>query len=168
MRNINNLSRTSNFKVFLPILSEEVMYCQGIQLPGISINPVMGYNQGLQLKLEGDTYTLDPITIDLILDENFILLKKIYSIFKDVVHPNNGTHGPNFNFECAVEVTDNSGIPVLAMELHNCALQNITPVTLLANSEDDIISCSLSIEPSYYEIIDRLSDSEIMKRIVNG
>lgn len=165
-RNPNNLSRTSNYRVFLPFLDDEIMYAQGVTLPGLSINPVPASNRGLALKLEGDGYILDPSTISLIVDEDYNLIKKIYNTFKDVVHPDNGTYAPDLNFECAIEVTNNSGIPVFAIELHQCALQNISPITLLANSEDDIIVVDLSIEPSYYTLIDKLENSELLRKIV--
>ena len=152
----------------MPILGEEIIYAQGVTLPGLSINPIRGYNQGLILKMEGDTYELEPSTISLIVDENFRLIKKIYSIFKDAIHPNNSTIAPDFHFECIIEVTDNTGHPIYAMELHRCALQNISPITLLSNSEDDIITVDFTIEPSYYEIIDKLEDSELVKKIVKS
>lgn len=165
--NPNNLARTSNYRVFLPALFDEIQYVQGITLPGLSINPVPASNRGLALKLEGDGYIVDPITITLIVDEDFNLAKRIYKTFKQVVHPDDGTYRPDLNFECAIEVTNNSGLPIFAMELHHCALQNITPITLLSNTEDDIITVDLTIEPSYYELIDKLENSELLKKIVN-
>lgn len=164
--NPNNLTRTSNFKVFLPLLDSEIMYAQGVTLPGLNMNPVPAYNNGLPFKAESDTYTIDPITISLVVDENYALVKRIYSTFKDLVHPDNGTFAPNTNFECAIEITNNSGIAVFAMELHQCAMQSISPITLLANSEDDIIVVDLTIEPSYYSLIDKLSDSELYNRLI--
>ena len=164
--NPNNLTRTSNFKCFMPALGDSIMYCQGVQIPGISINPIESFNNGLRLKLEGDSYILDPVTIDFIIDENYSIVKQIFSIFQDVVHPENGTIGSNLNFECAIEVTNNTGIPVFSMELHHCALQNVGPITLLANGDDDIIVLSLSIEPSYYELCDSIEDSSIYRKIV--
>lgn len=164
--NPNNLSRTSNYRVFLPVLDSEIQYVQAITLPGLSTNPVPASNKGLALKLEGDGYIVDPITITLIVDEDFKLPKRIYNTFKDVVHPNNGTFAPNLNFECAIEITNNSGIPIFAMELHHCALQNVSPITLLSNTEDDIITVDLTIEPSYYELIDKLEDSALLQKII--
>lgn len=166
LTNPNNLTRTSNFKVFLPLLDSEIMYAQGVTLPGFSLNPVPAYNSGLALKAEGDFAQIDPITISLVVDENYALVKRIYSTFKDLVHPDNGTFAPNTNFECAIEITNNSGIAVFAMELHQCAMQSISPITLLANSEDDIIVVDLTIEPSYYSLIDKLSDSALVQQII--
>lgn len=168
MVNPNNLTRTSNFRVFLPILQNEIIYCQGVTLPGLTLTPTQGYNRGLKLNLEGDDYTLDPVTLTLIVDEDYKLPKRIYNLFKDIVHPNNGAIAPNFNFECSIDITNNSGITVFGLELHTCALQNITPITLLSNTEDDIITIDLSIEPSYYEIIESIEDGELYKRIING
>lgn len=167
MTNINNSTRTSNYRVLLPILGSEIQYAQGVQLPGLNINPVPGYNGGLPLKLEGDTYTIDPVTISLIVDENYSLMKKIYNIFKNVVHSNSGAINPNYNFESIIEVTNNDGIPVFAMELCQCALQSIAPITLISNSQDDIIVVDLTIEPSYYNLIDKLEDSTIYNKIIN-
>ena len=166
--NINNLSHVSNYKVFLPVLSSEVMYVQGIQLPGISMTPMDGYNRGLNLRISSDSYELDPVTITLIADENFDLIKRIYSIFKDAVHPNNSTFGPDFHFECAIEVTNNSGIPVFGLELHRCVLQNIGSAQLSSNQEDEIINLDLTIVPSYYEVIDKLEDAAIYDKIIKS
>lgn len=166
--NVNNLSHVSNYKVFLPLLDKEVLYAQAIQLPGISMQAIDGFARGLHLKVAGDSYNMDPVTITLIADENFELIKRIYGIFKDVVHPNNSTIAPDFNFECAIEVTNNSGIPVFAIELHRCALQSVGALQLSSNTDDEILNIDLTFDVSYYEVIDRLESAESYQHIINS
>ena len=168
MTNINNLSRISNYKVFLPILNDAIMYAQGVTLPGFSINPVTAYNHGgMPLKLEGDTLVLDPITITLIIDEEFKTALRIYEVFKDICHPTNATKGLDFHFNCGIEITDNTGHRVFGMDFFLCSMQGVGPITLLSNSDDDIITVDLTFEASYYEMSNQL-DIEKLKQIIKS
>lgn len=166
--NINNLSRISNYKVFLPVLGDTIMYAQGITLPGFSLNPITAYNKGgMPLKLEGDSLVLDPITISLIVDENFELPLKIYDVFKDVNHPTNATKGSDFHFNCGVEITNNTGKRLFNIDFYLCSLQSIGPITLLSNTDDDIISIDLTFEASYYELSNSI-DTKKLKEVIES
>lgn len=162
--NTNNLARVSNYKIFLPILSENIQYAQGVSLPGFALNPVPAYNKSsLALKLEGDSLTLDPISISLILDENYNLYKRLLKIFEGITHPSSGIKNPDFNFNCGIEITNNTGLKVFAIEFYQCALQSIAPINLLSNTDDDIITLDLTIEASYYEIVEEIDKEKLQK-----
>ena len=166
MTNINNLSRITNYKVFLPILGDSVLYAQGITLPGFSLNPITAYNQGgMPLKLEGDSLVLDPITITLIIDEKFETALAIYDIFKDICHPTNATKGTDFHFNCGVEITNNTGHRLFGMDFMLCSMQSIGPITLISNTDDDIITIDLTFEASYYELSTSLDTSKLSQII---
>lgn len=162
--NTNNLARVSNYKIFLPILNENIQYAQGVSLPGFALNPVQAFNKSsVSLKLEGDSLVLDPISISLILDENLNLYKRILKIFESVTHPNSGVKNPDFNFNFGIEITNNTGLKVFAIEFYQCALQSIAPINLLSNTDDDIITLDLTIEASYYEIVEEIDKDKLLK-----
>lgn len=167
--NTNNLSRISNYKVFLPILDETIRYAQGITFPGFNLNPIPAYNHAsMRLWVEGDNLEMDPITISLIVDENYALVKQILKIFENVVHPTNGTKGLDYDFNCGIEITNNTGNPLFAIEFYRCALQSVAPINLLSNSEDDIIVIDLTFNPSYYEITDYLNPDKLKEKIIKS
>ena len=167
--NINNLARTSNYKVFLPLLSDTILYAQGVSLPGFNLSPIPTYSQsGVPLKLEGDSLEMDPISVSLIVDENYTLPLEIYKKFKDISHPSNGTKGSDFNFTCGIEITDNTGNPLFCIEFYQCALQSVSPLNLLSNTDDDILTLDLTFEASYYEITNYLDSDKLLNKIVES
>lgn len=84
--NPNNLQK-SKFKLVFAKVSNVEYFCQSVQLPGISSNPVPFNNPFATIKLTGDDLKYEPLVVNIILDEDLRTWTDIYDWIRGYSFP---------------------------------------------------------------------------------
>lgn len=145
--NPNNHAQTSNFKVYMSIFKDDIIYAQDINLPGISHSPVDAYSRsGKKALIGGDSYDIGELTIGFICDEQYTLYKKVLSHMLKKIHQHDGTLDDTSSFVVILEITNFDGTPVLVIEYFGCYITNVGDVQFASTDEDNEITFDLSIK----------------------
>ena len=153
----NSISQTSNYKVFLPFLGEDIQYALRVQMPDFTLTPIEVYpGSGKMGYTGGDSIQYGEMSVTFSVGEDLGIYKKILNYFHRCVHDNSGVIDDDWDFEAGVEITNNSGYPVMAIEFHRCKLVNLSDLTLDNTQEDAEQEITLSFKFSYYTPVDKL------------
>lgn len=154
--NLINYSRSSNYRIYLPILKNIVNYAQTISMPGFSFSlPEYGGFTGSKIYNAPDSVSYDSLTINLLLDEKYDIYKQLLNFIRQSVHPNNGTF-KNISFTMAVEVVDNKGYDTFKVFFEGCRVESIGGFDFSSNSEDVEQTLSLTIKFDDFYIPEKL------------
>lgn len=150
--NYNNLAQNTNFLAGSSKLQLTPFYLQSVNIPGVSIShPEIGGRSSHKMKLTGDTVQYNPLSIELIIDEDFLIFHEFMDIVNQNISSETGTFG-DLSFDFWVEVTNSKGNKLFKVEFDNCRIESIADVFL---NTQDIDSQILSVSFLYdkYRII---------------
>ncbi len=154
MANLRNFTHSSNYVFQTNLFSEEeTNYAiQEVQLPGLSFSHIQAGRQSAMLNLQGDTIQFNDLTLNLIVDEKL-------QVWKDVVNKMirmrdaYSTHGESIEDMSFLEIHDDNSKLVLKLEFSGCMISSIDDLTFTTISEDEIITCAVTIKYDYYQIV---------------
>lgn len=150
--NYNNLAQSTNFIAGSDKFENIPFFLTMVNIPGMSIqHSQIGGRGGAQINVQGNTMTFNPLSIEMLIDEDFKIYKEVMSIIRKNVNLDNGTFD-DFYFDFFIEVNNNKGNKVLKLEFRNCRIESISDVLL--NTQDDGTEYTMTIDLvyDYYEI----------------
>ena len=165
----NSISQTSNYKIFIPFLKDQIQYALNIQMPSFSLNnPQITSRSGKVNLTGGDSISYGDITVTLSVGEDLEIYKLLLKHITNCVHPTSGILNDTWEFESGVEITDNSGHPVMAFEFHGCHITSISELTLDNHSDDDEQTIDFSFTFDYFEVVDYLGLNRFNNAIIKS
>jgi len=169
MSTINSISQTTNYKVFLPFLGDSIQYAQIVEFPDFTLTPIEVFNSsGKKASVGGDSLQYSDISVTFQIDENMELYKRLLQFVTTMVHRNDGILSDQLEFFCGIEITDNLGKPVIAFEFFGCNLMNVTGLTLDNTNDDNEQLVTITFQFDDWNLIDKLSISELKEKAIKA
>lgn len=150
---MNSFSQSSNYRVGISILGDDVLYAQNITVPGLNFTvPEASSRGGSRVIFGGDSVLYDTIVIDLILDSKLQIYKNLITEVHKYINPNNGTFSGK-SFTCWVDIADSFGKSLIKLEYFDCYLESVSGLDF-TSAEDQEMTLSLTIRFDNFEIQD--------------
>ena len=151
---VRNFSHNSNFFFQTNLFSEEeTSYAiQEVNLPGVSFSHIQASARSVMGNFQGDTLTFNDLTLNLIIDEDLVVWKEIMNKMLTMRNPENelGELVEKYSY---LEIHDDNSNQILKLEFKDCMIESIDDLAYNTTSEDEIITCSITIKYDYFVII---------------
>jgi hypothetical protein len=149
-----NFTHNSNFFFSSNLFSEEeTSYAiQECPLPGLSFSHIQTSARSVLGNLQGDTLTYNDLIINFIIDEELIVWKEIVNKMLLMRNPENNL-GEQIEKYSYLEIHDDNSNVVLKLEFVGCMIESIDDLSYNTTSQDEIITCSITIKYDYYNIV---------------
>lgn len=151
--NLRNFAHKSNFIFETNLFGENTTYSiQGVNLPGVSLNPVDTSHRGMNLSFQGDTLNYNDLNVDLILDEDFSNWLEIMEHINKMREIGGDTG--NLDEKTSTLFVQNENEKTLfKINFYNCKVINISDLEFSSNEDDDEeITFNITIKYDYYKI----------------
>lgn len=155
MANNRNFTHSSNF-VFVTNLfnDEQTAYSiQEVNLPGLSFAHIQASKRSAMLNFQADTLNFNDLTLNLIVDEELKVWKEIVTKLTRMRDAYT-TEGENIEEMSFLEIHDDNSNLVLKLAFSGCMIESIDDLSFTTISEDEIITCSVTLKYDYYQIED--------------
>jgi hypothetical protein len=153
MSNTRNFTHNSNFFFGTNLFGEEATYnTQVVNLPGLSFSHINLSRQSSLLNMQGDTITYNDLTVEIIVDEELKVWKDIVGSLLKMREGESGL-GENLEKSAFLEIHDDNTKKILKLEFENCMIESIDDLSYNTNSDDEIITVSVTIKYDFYRII---------------
>lgn len=154
MSNLRNFTHSSNFFFVTNLFSnEETTYSiQEVNLPGLSFSHIQAANRSALLNLQGDTLTFNDLILNIIIDEKLTVWKEIIGTMLKM-RDAYSTKGENIEEMSFLEIHDDNSNLVLKLEFSGCMIETIDDLSYSTISEDEIVTCSVTIKYDYFRIV---------------
>jgi hypothetical protein len=97
-------------------------------------HPEVGGKGSAKLNLQADTVTYNPLSIEVLIDEDFIIYHEFMSKIEDSISVDNASFAP-IEFDFWIQINNNKGHKLFKMEFYNCRIDNISD--LILDTTDD-------------------------------
>jgi len=156
MANLRNFTHTSNFTFQTNLFTEEetAYSVQEAPLPGLSFSHIQTSRNAVFGNIQGDTITYNDLTLSFIMDEKLTIWKEIVGKMIKMRDPNQVT-AEQIEKYGYLEIHDDNSKEVLKLEFVNCMIESIDDLQYSTTSEDEIITCSVTIKYDYYNIVEK-------------
>jgi len=151
--NTRNYSQKTNYLCGADVLDILPFYAQTLSIPGLNMSiQEIGGRTGARIGLSGNSVEFNELTIDVLLDEDYLVWKELTDVIFTHIDVSTGVYS-DFSFNFWTEVTNNLGKSILKIEYLNCRIESIGDLEL-TTTDDDLTTFSLTIKYDYYNIID--------------
>lgn len=151
--NYNNLAQKTNYLAGSDKLELMPFYLTSVNVPGINFShPEIGGRYGTRLNVTGDTLVYNPLSFEMLIDEDF----KIYHEFMDKVFKNINPESGSFatqEFDFWIQLNNSKGNKLFKIEFYNCRVESIGDITMDAQDEITEHSMNVDIKYDYFKII---------------
>jgi len=156
MSNLRNFTHTSNFVFQTNLFTEEetAYSIQEAPLPGLAFSHIQTSRNAVLGNIQGDTITYNDLTLSFIMDEKLTIWKEIVGKMIKMRDPNQIT-AEQIEKYGYLEIHDDNSKEVLKLEFINCMIESIDDLQYSTTSEDEIITCSVTIKYDYYNIVEK-------------
>ena len=152
MSNTRNFTHNSNFFFGSNLFGDEALFnIQTVNLPGLNFAHIQAGKQSSMLNFQADTLNFNDLTVDIIIDEELEVWKDIAGSMLKMRDGESGL-GELIEKNSWLEIQDDNGGSVLKLKLTNCLIESIDDLAYNSNSDDEIITMSVTIRYDYYEI----------------
>ncbi len=146
-----NYAQKSNFIAGCSELFRYEFYIQEFNLPGLSINPVETYNNGIKHLVMGDGITHTELSLSIMIDEDFLVYQALKKWMEDSVNQVSGSFAErSFTFYC--DVHNNKGNYLFTVMFYGCKITSMSDVQMIANDDSASNVISVSVEYDWFEI----------------
>jgi len=154
MGNMRSFSHNSNFFFQTNLFNEEeTSYAiQEVNLPGVSFSHIQTSARSVMGNIQGDTLTFNDLTLNLIIDEDLVVWKEIMNKILEMRNPENEL-GKQIEKYSYLEIHDDNSNKILKLEFINCMIESIDDLAYNTTSEDEVITCSITIKYDYFVVI---------------
>lgn len=145
--NYNNLAQKTNFTAGSDKFENLPFYLTNVNIPGINFSyPEVGGRGSAKLNLTGDTITYNPLSFEMLIDEDFNIYNEFMGAIKDNISVESSSFADN-TFTFWVEINNNKGNKIMKFEFYNCRIESLGDIML--DTQDDITEHTLSVEIKY-------------------
>ena len=153
MGNRRNFTHNSNFFFQTNLFGEDFTYnIQECNLPGMNFSHIQTSKSSVFGNIEGDTITYNDLIVNIIIDEELKIWKEIVNVMQTMRNPitSKGELIERYGF---LIIQDDNTNEILKLEFSNMMVETIDDLSYNTNSEDDIITCSVTIKYDTYIIL---------------
>jgi len=146
-----NFTHNSNFLFQTNLFTEEetTYAIQECPLPGLSFSHIQIGARSVLGNVQGDTLNFNDLTISLIIDEELKVWKEIVQKMLKMRNPENSL-GEQIQKYSYLEIHDDNSKEVLKLEFIDCTIESIDDLMYNTTSQDEVITCSVTIKYDYY------------------
>ena len=145
--NYNNLAQLTNFIGGSSAFENVPFYITSLNIPGLNLShSPTGGRGGTSIVIPGNTVEYSPLSITMLIDEDFEIYRELMSIIRKNINVENSTY-QDFYFDFFIQINNNKGNRLMKMDLRNCRLESISDIEL--NTQDDATEYSLNITLLY-------------------
>lgn len=148
--NIKNFTHQSNIFFGSTLFGRDfTAFVQRLNLPGISFSNIELSKTATKFYIQGDTPNYENLTIDLIVDEEFIVWREIMNHFQLMTKVGNGDQTPMV-FSSFLHIFNEKDKSILRIDFTDCVLESISSLEFDTTSDDQELTISLSINYAYF------------------
>jgi len=150
--NQNNLAQKTNYTAGSDALQIGMLYLTSVNIPGISFShPELSSRSGTKLNIGADTLTYNGLSLEVLIDEQFLVYDELTRKIFDYVNPVSGTFAmPDFDFW--VQINNSKGHYVMKIDFTNCRIESIGDITFEPGSDETEFTLPIEIKYDYYKI----------------
>lgn len=150
--NYNNLAQTTNFRCGSNTLNLSEVFMQTASIPGISFSHFhAGGRSGANAKIQADSVEFNPLNVQLLMDDDFEVLKEISGFVSKVINPESGSFAL-VPMDFWIEANDLKGNFLFKVEFQNAHIDSIDDVQLTTMDDAVVNTLSMTISYDYYNI----------------
>ncbi len=150
--NYGNLAQKTNFIAGSPEFDNLPFFLTSVNIPGINLSHVeVGGRDGTRMKVSGDTLLFNSLSIEMLIDEDFLIYQELMEILNTNINIENGTFS-DFYFDFFVEINNSKGNKVIKVDFSNCRIESIGDIELDTQEEGTEYTLSLEMTYDYYKI----------------
>lgn len=168
--NYNNLAQNTNFIASSPQFKNIPFYVVSTTLPGWQIShSEAGGRGGARIQVGGNIISFNPVSLEILVDEDMIIYNEIMSIMESNVNINDGTFN-DFYFDMYIECTNAHGNKIIKFDFFNCRLLEITDLVYDSQRQTDSLVVYVDFVYDYYtrEIVRKAPESYQTPRIITS
>jgi len=151
--NNNNLAAQTNFMAGSDKLGLTSLYLTSLSIPGIQMShPEVHAKGGSPLFVTADNLTFNPLSIEVLIDENFAVYNELMTKIFQNVSPLTGTFATQ-EFDFWIDVNNVKGFRVFKLEFNNCRIESIGDISLDTTSSETENTLSIEIKYDTYNIV---------------
>lgn len=151
MLNRLNYAQKSNFIAGCSEIFKYEFYIQEFNIPGLSVNTVETYNQGMKHLITGDGITHTELSLSIMIDEDFLVYQALKKWLEDSVNQTSGSFADrSFTFYC--DVHNNKGNYLFTVMFYECRITSLSDVQMSASDDSASNIVSVSVEYDWFEI----------------
>lgn len=167
--NDNNLAQHINYIMGSNELNLSLMYLQNCSLPGISFShPESGSTFNTKIRFQADSVSFNPLTLTILLREDFANYRELMEKAFDLYDPENGTFKQK-DFNLFIINNNLKGNYLFKVDYFNCKIESIDDIDLSTNDDSIPVTFTCSIVYDYYRIDWERSNSEkLLKMCSHG
>ena len=149
--NTRNYSQKTNYRCGTADMELLPFYVTTLNVPGVTmtVQEISG-RQGAIINMAPATMTYDPLSLEVLLDEDYRIFRELHS--KVYVDVETGTFQDKY-FDFWTEFTNDMGKVVMKIEYYNCLIENISELSLATNDDVTEQTFSVLIKYDYFKII---------------
>jgi hypothetical protein len=138
-RNTNYLSK-NRFKVVFPRVPNVEYFCQGIEIPQITVPPVEQHSPFSIIKRVGINATFPPITLNIISDEDFVAWQEVHDWMVGTAFPRSfeeyqEVYGRGLYAEMHLIMLSNGNTPTVSFIFHGIFPSGLGTIDLLTTED---------------------------------
>ena len=146
-----NYAQQTNFIAGIPKLDNIHLYLTNAICPGVNLNLVEAYNQGMKTILAADGISYNSASFNAILDEDFRVYETIINNLQDAKSRTNGSFADT-NFDMYVEIHNNKGNLIFTIWYRNCKIESVNDIQLDTNNDQTINTLDFTIRYDWFDI----------------
>jgi hypothetical protein len=148
-----NFTHNSNFFFQTNLFNkDETSYAvQECNLPGLSFSHIQISKRSVFGNEQGDTISYNDLNISLIIDEDLVVWKDIITSMQNMRNPVT-TEGEEYMKYGHLIIQDDNTNQIIKLEFIDMIIESIDDMTFNTNSEDEIITCTVTIKYDYYVV----------------
>ena len=153
MSSNRNFTHNSNFMFQTNLFKEEetIYAIQECNLPGMSFSHIQLSKSSVFGNMQGDTLTYNDLLISIIIDEELLVWKEIVNNLQKMRNPE--STGEQIMKIGYLIIQDDNTNEVLRLEFTDMMVENIDDLNYSTNTDDEIITCTVTIRYDYYTIL---------------
>lgn len=150
--NSKNFSHNSNVLFGTTMFGRDFnAMVQRVSLPGINYPHIELSKTAVKFHTPADTPDYNPLTLDLLLDDNFVIWSEILHVLQTQTKVADGDQ-VMMGFESFITIFNEKDIPIIKVDFHHCFLESVSDLEYDTTSDDNTLTVSLSIAYAFYKI----------------
>lgn len=148
--NSRNFSHQSNVFFSCSLLGRNfTAFVQRVTLPGISFANIELSKTAVKFYTQGDTPTYNPLSVDLILDDNLELWREIATKLQTMTEEGGGDMLFQ-EFDSFIHIFNEKDKSILKIQFKHCFIEALGDIDYDATADDAELTLNLTINYAYY------------------
>jgi len=125
--------------------------CQQISGLGITLGLTEHNDMGIPRKYPGDSITVNPINLTVILDDRLLALEQILDHMSQIKNMETNMQDPEHTFLGILQLMDNMNHPIMEFQFHSSWFESISDINFNSSDSDNTnITVDVAMNCDYY------------------